>query len=120
MGSPQKVTANPSPLSQYKVNFVENILYDESAPTGEYPIVRIPGGSHLKDPRGLLSQKKMKPRGKAEFYLRRHAGPECSLQKDLGPPSYMIAQEEILEELGDTMIQNIPSPGSRGAPIPEE
>ena len=32
----------------------------------------------------------------------------------------MIAQEEILEEPGDTMSQNIPSPGSRGALIPEE
>ena len=32
----------------------------------------------------------------------------------------MIAQEEILEEPGDTMSKNIPSPGSRGAPIPKE
>nr|POE95041.1 hypothetical protein CFP56_15109 [Quercus suber] len=32
----------------------------------------------------------------------------------------MIAQEEILKEPRDTMSQNIPSPRSRGAPIPEE
>jgi len=48
------------------------------------------------------------------------AGPECSLQEDPGPPFYMTAQEEILEEPGDTMSQNIPSPESQGAPIPEE
>ena len=43
-------------------------------------------------------------------------GPECSLQEDLGPPSYIIAQEEILKVPGDTMSQNIPSPGSRTHP----
>ena len=32
----------------------------------------------------------------------------------------MIAQEEVLEEPGDTMNQNFPSPGSRGVPILEE
>ena len=46
--------------------------------------------------------------------------PKCSLEDDPRPPSYMIAQEEILEEPGDMMSQNIPSPRSRGAPIPKE
>nr|POE60556.1 hypothetical protein CFP56_66074 [Quercus suber] len=63
-GKSAKVTANPSPFIQHKVNLVENILYDESASVGEYPIVRISGGSHLEDPEGLLSQKKKKPKGK--------------------------------------------------------
>ena len=44
-GKPTKVTANPSTFIQHKVNFVENIFYGESTPTGEYPIVRIPGHS---------------------------------------------------------------------------
>ena len=64
-----KVIANPSVFIQHKVNFVENILYDESALADEYPIVRISGGSHPVDLGRLLSQKKKKPRGKAEFYL---------------------------------------------------
>ena len=46
--------------------------------------------------------------------------PKRSLQEDLEPPSYMIAQEEILEEPRDTMSQNISSLGSRGASILEE
>ena len=46
-------------------------------------------------------------------------GPECSLQEDPRPLSYMIAQEEILEEPRDMMSQNTPSLGSQGAPILE-
>jgi len=42
-GKPTKVAANPSPFIQHKVNFVENMLYDKSAPAEEYPIVRSPG-----------------------------------------------------------------------------
>ena len=52
-GKPTKVAANLSPFIQHKVNFVENILYDESTPTKEYPIVRIPGGSYPRRRRNL-------------------------------------------------------------------
>ena len=51
-GKPIKVAANLSPFIQHIINFVENILYDESAPAEEYLIVRIPGGSHIWDPGG--------------------------------------------------------------------
>ena len=88
---------------------MENIFYDESTPANEYLIFRIPGG--------LPSQKEKNLKGRQNIA---HEGPKCSLQEDLEPPSYMIAQEEILEELRDTMSQNIPSPRSRGAPIPKE
>ena len=42
------------------------------------------------------------------------------MQEDLGPPFYMIAREEIPKEPRDTMSQNNPSLGPRGAPILEE
>ena len=46
-GKPTKVATNLSSFIQYKVNFMENILYDELALAEEYPIVRIPEGSYL-------------------------------------------------------------------------
>ena len=68
-GKSTKVIDNPSPFIQHKVNFVENILYDELAPAEECPIVRIPGAPISRIPGGLLSQKKKKPGRKAESYL---------------------------------------------------
>ena len=52
-GKPIKVAANLSPFIQHIVNFVENILYDESALAEEYLIVRIPGGSYRRRRRNL-------------------------------------------------------------------
>ena len=75
-GKPTKVTANLSHFIQHKVNFVENILYGESAPTEEYPIVRIPGGSYPRRKKQYpwfercLGQKKTEG-GRLIYYLWR-------------------------------------------------
>ena len=53
MGSPKRLLPILSPFIKHEVNFEENIFYDESAPTEEYPIFRIPGGSHSKRRRNL-------------------------------------------------------------------
>ena len=50
---PTKVAVDPSPFIQCKVNFVENVFYDESTLGEEYPISRILGGSHPKRIRNL-------------------------------------------------------------------
>ena len=53
-----KVTANPSPFIQHKVNFVGNMLYDKSAPAEEYPIVWSPGAPISRIPRGSYPRRR--------------------------------------------------------------
>ena len=61
---PTKVTVNLSHFIQHKVNFVENILYDESAPVEEYLIVRILESSHIWDPGGSYCRRRRNLEGK--------------------------------------------------------
>ena len=63
-GKPTKVAANPSPFIQYKVNFVENILYDKSAPVEEHPIVRRPGAPISRIPRGSYPRRRRNLEGR--------------------------------------------------------
>nr|POE57393.1 hypothetical protein CFP56_05993 [Quercus suber] len=66
-GKSTKVTANPSPFIQHKVNFVENILYDELASDEEYPIVRILGAPILRIPGGSYPRRRRNLEGRQNF-----------------------------------------------------
>ena len=131
-GKPVRIPANRNLFSQGEVNFAETMFYDELEPDDESPAPGTPGAPILKeeerggrgtcDLRNLLERKRQKrefgssgsrecvvvqkPRGRLIYRLWKCAGPKCITQKGPGPPSCMMAQEEIPEEpVKETQIQ---------------